>query len=825
MVTLTSRSASGTPDSAVSLRIFALTARADPRSAIARGCITSSTTPETWKYCHADIITAYAQFAAPTATNPQKKSLIGASPSRVGRSVDPDLGRGGQAERDRRAVSAGGDRAGPRRDLDDLEAAPGSDLVAPQILEQLLVGFGLLGDALHDDGGAFLGLREREGLDARRARHAGNRVAVWARPRHPGHLGEPVLPPRRERVLEPVRLLVRVRPVEPERVRQPALEQAVTARHDLGDLPPLRRERELLAVADLDVAAARHPVHRLGHRRRGDRHVLGEAGADDGLAAAAEVVDGGQIVLGGGGGGRHQRVAGQPVDAFRPVAHRAAMLSLDNATSPDDLREFEARLGRALPGTRLAYVCEPKIDGLGIALLYERGRFVRGATRGDGRVGEDITANLKTIRSLPTLLRGALGGVPELEVRGEVFMPRADFEQLNRGLQEAGEGTFANPRTAAAGAVRQKAPAVTARRPLDIFLYHVSEGRELGFRTYWDTVAALREAGFKTNPRTEPCATLDAVIDYCRRLEADRDALGYDADGAVVKVDSLEQQWRLGSTTHHPRWAISFKFPDRCPVCGHAAARLPGEAYWRCLNTACPAQLKARLRHFGSRHAMDIEHLGEAVVEQLVDRKRVKDFADLYTLTVDEVADLERFAEKSAVNLVAAIQASKTRGLARLLNALGILMVGERVASLLANQFGTMERLLAASETELNEIRGIGDELAQSIRRFFDDETNREVIRRLAEADVEMAQPGVETERPQPLAGRTFVVTGALSSLTREAARELIERLGGRVTSSVSKKTSYVVVGEAPGSKADDARRLGVEILDEAAFLKLTGRA
>jgi DNA ligase (NAD+) len=609
-----------------------------------------------------------------------------------------------------------------------------------------------------------------------------------------------------------------------------------------------------------------------------------------------------------------QRVAGQPVDAFRSVEHRAAMLSLDNATSPDDLREFEARLHRALPGTPLAYVCEPKIDGLGIALLYERGRFVRGATRGDGRVGEDITANLKTIRSLPMLLRGALGGVPELEVRGEVFMPRADFEQLNRSLQESGEGTFANPRNAAAGAVRQKDPAVTARRPLDIFLYHVSGGRELGFRTYSDTMAALREAGFKTNPRTEHGATLDTVIDYCRRLEADRDALGYDADGAVVKVDSLEQQWRLGSTTHHPRWAIAFKFaarqattvvqavevnvgktgaltpvaklapvalagvtisnvslhnedevrrkdvrvgdtvlieragdvipyvvqvvmskrpaaavpyvfPDRCPVCAHAAARLPGEAYWRCLNTACPAQLKARLRHFGSRRAMDIEHLGEAVVEQLVDRKRVKDFADLYTLTVDEVADLERFAEKSAENLVAAIQASKTRGLARLLNALGILMVGERVASLLANQFGTMERLLAASETELNEIRGIGDELAQSIRRFFDDETNREVIRRLAEADVEMTQPGVEAERPQPLAGQTFVVTGELSSLTREAARELIERLGGRVTSSVSKKTSYVVVGEAPGSKADDARRLGVEILDEGAFLRLTGRA
>src|SRR5881397_2495040 len=258
-----------------------------------------------------------------------------------------------------------------------------------------------------------------------------------------------------------------------------------------------------------------------------------------------------------------QRIGGTPTDLFKPVEHHVAMLSLDNATTPDDLREFETRLGRAFPGAKFQYVCEPKIDGLGIALVYERGRFVRGATRGDGRVGEDITANLKTIRSLPMVLRGALGGVPELEVRGEVFMPRADFEQLNRTLQDEGQATFANPRNAAAGAVRQKDPAATARRPLDILLYHVGEGRELGFRTYWDTLAALREAGFKTNPRAERCATLDAVIDYCRRLEADRDALGYDADGAVVKVDSLEQQWRLGSTTHHPRWAIAFKFAAR----------------------------------------------------------------------------------------------------------------------------------------------------------------------------------------------------------------------------------------------------------------------
>src|SRR5437867_1604428 len=529
-----------------------------------------------------------------------------------------------------------------------------------------------------------------------------------------------------------------------------------------------------------------------------------------------------------------QRVAGQPVDAFRPVAHRAAMLSLDNATSPDDLREFEARLGRALPGTRLAYVCEPKIDGLGIALLYERGRFVRGATRGDGRVGEDITANLKTIRSLPTLLRGALGGVPELEVRGEVFMPRADFERLNRGLQESGEGTFANPRHAADGAV-VKVDSLEQQWRLGSTTHHPRWAIAFKFaaRQATTVVQAIEVNVGKTGALT-PVAKLAPVplagvtisnVSLHNEDEVRRKDVRVGDTVLIERAGDVIPYVVQVVMSRRPADTVPYVFPDRCPVCGHAAARLPGEAYWRCLNTACPAQLKARLRHFGSRRAMDIEHLGEAVVEQLVDRKRVKDFADLYTLTVDEVADLERFAEKSAENLVAAIQASKTRGLARLLNALGILMVGERVASLLANQFGTMERLLAASETELNEIRGIGDELAQSIRRFFDDETNREVIRRLAEADVEMTQPGVETERPQPLAGRTFVVTGALSSLTREAARELIERLGGRVTSSVSKKTSYVVVGEAPGSKADDARRLGVEILDEAAFLKLTGRA
>jgi len=607
-----------------------------------------------------------------------------------------------------------------------------------------------------------------------------------------------------------------------------------------------------------------------------------------------------------------QRVAGQPVEAFKPVEHVEAMLSLDNATTPDDVREFEARLARALPGTRFTYVCEPKIDGLGVALLYRRGRFVRGATRGDGRVGEEITQNLRTIKSLPMVLRGRLAEAGEVEVRGEVYMPRAEFEKLNRALEEAGEPTFANPRNAAAGSLRHKDPAVTARRPLDLFLYHVSRALDLGFASYWETLEALREAGLRTNPLAQRCAALDDVLAYCARLEAERDALGYDADGVVVKVDALEQQRRLGSTSHHPRWAIAFKFaarqattrvlaievnvgktgaltpvaklepvelagvtirsvslhnedevrrkdvrvgdtvlieragdvipyvvqvvlarrpegtvpyqfPATCPACGHRAVRLPGEAHWRCLNSACPAQLRERLKHFGSRGAMDIEHLGDAAVKQLVERLGVRDFGDLYRLDVAAVAGLDRFAEKSAENLIRAIQASKDRGLARLLNGLGIRMVGERVATLLARRFGSMERLMKASVEELAEVHGIGPQIAQSVRKFFDDPANREVIDKLARAGVVMTEAGGAQEARLPLAGKTFVLTGTLTSLTREAARELIERRGGRVTGSVSRKTDYVVVGESPGSKADDARRLGVTMLDETAFLELVG--
>jgi DNA ligase (NAD+) len=608
-----------------------------------------------------------------------------------------------------------------------------------------------------------------------------------------------------------------------------------------------------------------------------------------------------------------QGPGGRRAEAFAPVEHLAAMLSLDNALAPDDLREFEARITRALPGARFEYVCEPKIDGLGVALLYERGRFVRGATRGDGRVGEDITHNLRTIKAIPVMLGGPLKAAPRLEVRGEVFMPREAFARLNAQLEEAGETVFANPRNAAAGAIRQKDPAITASRPLDIFLYHVSYLEPGEFRSHWETLHALRKSGFPVNPGSKLCEDVDGVIAYCRQMEAERDALGYDADGVVVKVNDLEQQRRLGATAHHPRWAIAFKFaarqattrvlgitinvgktgaltptaqlepvelagvtvsnvslhnedeirkkdvrvgdtvlieragdvipylvqvvtskrprdaepfrmPTHCPACGARASRAEGEAIWRCTNLACPAQLKERLLHFGSRRAMDIEHLGEVVASQLVDRKMVHDFADLYGLTVEELATLDRLAEKSAQNLVKAIQASKTRGLARLLNGLGIRMVGERAAQLLAARFGSMAKLEAATEDEINEIYGVGPQIARSVASFFALPHNRKTIEHLRRSGVVMKEEGA-AEGPRPLAGKTLVLTGGLRSLTRDQAKDLIIRLGGRVSGSVSKKTDYVVAGEDPGSKADDARRLGVPLLDEAAFLKLAGRS
>ncbi len=605
-----------------------------------------------------------------------------------------------------------------------------------------------------------------------------------------------------------------------------------------------------------------------------------------------------------------QRVAGAP--AFRPVEHRVAMLSLDSASDPAAVHDFERRVRQGLPGQRVTWVCEPKVDGLGVALLYRHGRLVRGATRGDGRTGEDVTANVRTLPAVPATLRGAPARLDELEVRGEVFMTRAAFARLNRTLERRDEPTFANSRNAAAGSLRQKDATVTARRPLDFLVYHVSYASGPGFNSHWQSLTACQAAGLPVNPRNARAERIEDVLAYAARLGRERGRLPYDADGMVVKVDARVQQRRLGATGHHPRWAMAlkfaarqattrvraidvqvgktgiltpvarldpveaggvvirnvslhnedetagkdvrvgdtvlleragdvipylvrvvrarrppdaraFRFPCRCPACGGLTLRPDGEAYWRCVNSACPAQLKERLRHFGSRRAMDIEHLGDAVIDQLVERGLVRDFADLYRLPAAELEALEGFGPRSARNLLAAIAASRSRGLARLLNGLGIRLVGEHLARLLACRFRTLDRLATASANALAELRGIGAAIAESVVKFFADGGNRATVRRLREAGVTMTEAAPAARGP--LTGRTVVLTGALPGLTRAEAAARIEARGGRVTDRVSRRTDYVVVGGSPGRKREDAKRLGVRTLGPAKFEALLRRA
>ena len=609
-----------------------------------------------------------------------------------------------------------------------------------------------------------------------------------------------------------------------------------------------------------------------------------------------------------------QRVGGQPAEGFEPVAHLLPMLSLDNAMRTEDLREFEARLLRLLPTQRFAYVVEPKIDGLGVALLYTRGVLTRGATRGDGRIGENITQNLRAIKRVPLRLRGPLADLERLEVRGEIYMPRTAFAQLNQQLEEEGQEPFANPRNAAAGSLRLLDPQLSARRPLDIFLYTLGYAEPAHpYATHWDAMQGLQQAGLKINPHTARCANLDEVIAYCQRLEEQRHELEYDADGVVVKVDSFRLQAELGATAHHPRWAIAFKFtaqqatsrvlainisvgrtgaltptadlepvriagvtvsraslhnedeirrkdirvgdqvlveragdvipqvvhvlldtrlpestpfvmPTHCPACHTQAYRPVGEAVARCPNAACPAQLRERLLHYGARRAIDIDGLGTAVVEQLVTRALVHDFADLYALDVPTLAALERLAKKSATNLVEEIARSRERGLARLLFALGIRHVGERGAALLAARYGTITALAAASAEELAQIHEIGPVIAESVYQFFANEENQHIIERLRAAGVRM-EKGTPTDTgstaPQVLSGKVFVLTGTLPHLPRHEAQALITAAGGRVTASVTRKTDYVVAGAEPGSKYKQAERLGIPILDEAGLYRL----
>lgn len=607
-----------------------------------------------------------------------------------------------------------------------------------------------------------------------------------------------------------------------------------------------------------------------------------------------------------------QRVGGEVATGFEPVEHLVPMLSLDNATNADELREFEARLRRLLPDAPLTYVVEPKIDGLGVALLYEQGVLVRGATRGDGRVGENITQNLRAIKSIPLRLHGELADLARLEVRGEVYMPKHAFARLNQQLEEAGQVPFANPRNAAAGSLRLLDPRQSASRPLDTFLYTLGYAEPAhAYTSHWEAIRGLSAAGFRINSRTSCCATIDDVMTACEQLEAQRHDLEYDADGVVVKVDSFPLQERFGATTHHPRWAVAFKFaaqqaitrvrnmsvsvgrtgaltptadlepvhiagvtvsraslhnedeirrkdirindtviveragdvipqvvrvlldqrsadsvpfvmPTHCPVCHTAVYRPANEAVARCPNAACPAQIKERLLHYGARRAMDIDGLGTAVVEQLVERHLVRDFADLYGLDVSTLAELERLAEKSANNLVVAITHSRQRGLARLLFGLGIRHVGERVAAILAARYGTMDVLSQAPAGELAEINDIGPVIGESVRQFFAQEENRRTIERLRAAGVQLeVSPDATSTVQHVLAGKVFVLTGTLPSLSRDQARELISAAGGRVTSSVTSKTDYVVVGKDPGSKYQQAERLDIPIISEVDLCQL----
>lgn len=609
-----------------------------------------------------------------------------------------------------------------------------------------------------------------------------------------------------------------------------------------------------------------------------------------------------------------QRVGGRPAEGFPEYTHRRPMLSLDNSYNIDDLRAFDERCRKLADGRPFEYVAELKIDGLSISLHYEQGLLVRGVTRGDGRTGEDVTQNARTIRSVPLKLKEASLDIgPEIEIRGEAYLSRSVFEKINAEREEEGAARFANPRNAAAGTIRQLDPKIVSARRLDLFAYDCIAGERKPFATHWQALEWAERAGFHVNPNRELCKTIDEVIEFCNRMEFKRDELGYEIDGVVVKVNSTALQDQFGATTKAPRWAIAYKYPARqattqvleivvqvgrtgaltpvanlqpvllagttvaratlhnedeikrldvrvgdwvlieksgeiipkvlkviesrrtgaekrfrmpktCPVCGGVVSRPEGEVVARCVAADCTAQLKARLLHFASRRAMRIEGLGEALVEQLTASKMVRDVADLYSLKLEDVAALERKAEKSAANLIAQIETSKLRDLPQLIYGLGIRHVGERTANLLARHFRSLERLSGATIEEIDAIHEIGLTVAQSVRDWFDDDGNLKLCERLRAAGVRTEMFGGETQTlDEAFAGKQFVLTGTLEGMTRDEARSLIEARGGRVTSTVSKKTDYVIAGAEAGSKLDKAQSLGVRVIDEAALKEMLG--
>ena len=621
-----------------------------------------------------------------------------------------------------------------------------------------------------------------------------------------------------------------------------------------------------------------------------------------------------------------QRVGGQPLKEFQPVKHRKPMTSLDNTYSQEELREFVARVQRLLPNETLDWVVEPKIDGLAINLRYEQGVFACGATRGDGTTGDDITANLRTIRSIPSKLRvpsSKADGLPNfLEVRGEVYLGKAGFAKLNAERKAVGEETFANPRNAAAGSLKQLDPRIVAKRPLDIILYNVGavEGAKAPFQTQAEMLDWLKTLGFRTPDRTWHCKSADELIAAIDELDQLRRKFPYETDGAVIKLNSFAQREKAGFTSKAPRWAIAYKyaaeqaetllksitvqvgrtgkltpvaeleptflagstisratlhnedyirqkdirigdtvtiekagevipavvdvvltkrdgketlfrFPQTCPECGSKVSRSAGSADgdesvdWRCVNPDCPAQVRGRIEHWCSRGAMDIEGGGEVLVRQLVGSGLVRDVADLYSLKLDEVADLERMATKSAQNFLDGVVASKSRDMWRVLYGLGILHVGAGVAKALGKCFAALDDMFVSSMDQLTECEDVGGVIANSVVQWYGDERNRKLIERLRKAGVnfnsELFQPRAKVG---PLAGKTFVLTGTLPKLKREEASAKIEAAGAKVSGSVSKKTNYVVAGEEAGSKLDKAQKLGVKIINEAELLDLLNK-
>jgi len=603
-----------------------------------------------------------------------------------------------------------------------------------------------------------------------------------------------------------------------------------------------------------------------------------------------------------------QKVGGAPVTAlFAPVKHSARLLSLDNAFSHEELDAWHARVVKAL-GREPSFVCEPKIDGVSIALVYESGRLVRGATRGDGAVGEDVTANVRTIRAVPARLR--TDDPPRhLEVRGEVFLRIADFDRINAELGDAQKALFANPRNAAAGMLRQKDPNITATRPLSVYFHGLVrvDGRDL--RSYSEMLAYLASVGLRVHPEAKACAHLDEVKAYVARTGERRHALEHEIDGAVIKVDAVADQNELGSTSKFPRWAIAYKFPAEeqttklrdimvsvgrtgavtpfavlepvrvggvtvsmatlhnadevrrkgvligdtvvvrragevipevvapipslrtgderefvmpttCPVCQAPLSRPEGEAVTRCINLDCPAQTLGRVVHFASRGAMDIAHLGERTSAELLERKLLADVGDIYALTDEAIGQVPGFKDKSIRNLLDAIEASKAQPIDRLLYGFGIRHVGASAARVLADAFGSIDAIAATPYEALAEVSGVGEVIARAVREYFDRPATRLVLEKLRGAGVRLRE---ERAAPTlgPLTGKSFVITGTLTSCSREEAKSRIEARGGKVTSGLSKKTDYLVVGDSPGTKLDKATKLGVNTLDETAFLAL----